>query len=130
MFLKILIPLVALLSTPHTPTEEARVELPTSRTIDLGLIDSDSIHSGSITLRNTGSAPLALTSVTTDCSCTAAGYPKTPIAPGDSAVITVKFDGRDYPPGEFVKMVRIRSNATNKLVKVFVRGRIKRPTKK
>ncbi len=130
MILKIALALMALLADPAEPAGEARVELPPARTIDLGLIDTDSIHSGSIMLRNAGTAPLSLTSVTTDCSCTAAGYPKAPIAPGDSVAITVKFDGRDYPPGDFVKMVRIRSNATNKLVKVFVRGRIKRPTKK
>lgn len=127
MLLSLLLSLTTLIAGQEG---NAVVELPPDRTINLGLIDTDSVHTGAITLRNSGTAPLSLINVTTDCSCAVAGFPKQAIAPGDSASITVKFDGRDYPPGEFVKMVRIRSNATNRLVKVFVRGKIQRPKKK
>lgn len=127
---------LAMLLAPETPQDlptqapEAHLEVPQHRTIDLGLIHPDSVSQGSIVLRNSGSAQLQIRNVTADCSCTVPSYPRQPIAPGDSATLTVKFDPRSYPPGAFIKIIRIRSNADNKLVKVFVKGKIKRPTKK
>lgn len=125
--IKLLIILMTLLVDPAAAPV---VELPADRTIDLGLIDRDSIHEGSIVLRNGGNAPLAITNVFADCSCAVPRYPREAIAPGDSAVITVRFDGRDYPPGAFLKMLKVRSNATNRLVKIFVKGTIRRPANK
>lgn len=40
---------------------------------------------------NQGNAPLLIKDVYTGCGCTLATYPRRPIVPGDSAVISVKF---------------------------------------
>lgn len=61
-------------------------------------------------LKNTGDAPLIIRRVSVTCGCTTPSYPKTPIAPGDTAVIDVAYstDGR---PGNFNKNVTVYSNA-------------------
>lgn len=65
---------------------------------------------GSFTLTNTGDAPLIIRRVSASCGCTTPDYPKTPIAPGDTAEITVAYntEGR---PGNFNKTITVYSNA-------------------
>lgn len=63
---------------------------------------------------NTGDAPLIIVDVTNGgCGCTTPSYPKEPIAPGKSGVITIHFDptGRR---GEFNREVKVRTNAGKK----------------
>lgn len=73
---------------------------------------------------NTGDEPLIIMSVNTDCGCTAAGYPKEEIAPGDTARISVRYNGRNNPTGTFIKQVRVRSNdPEHPLVRLFVKGK-------
>ncbi len=73
---------------------------------------------------NTGDEPLLIMSVNTDCGCTAAGFPKEEIAPGDTAKITVRYNGRNNPTGTFIKQVRVRSNdPEHPLVRLFVKGK-------
>ena len=73
---------------------------------------------------NTGDEPLLIMSVRTDCGCTAAGYPKEEIAPGDTARISVRYNGRNNPTGTFIKQVRVRSNdPDNPLVRLFIKGK-------
>lgn len=59
---------------------------------------------------NTGDEPLLILSARANCGCTTPTYPKTPIAPGDTAVITVGFNpsGRI---GRFEKYVAVDLNA-------------------
>lgn len=61
-------------------------------------------------LTNTGDAPLIIRRVSVTCGCTTPTYPKTPIAPGDTAVIDVAYntEGR---PGNFNKNITVYSNA-------------------
>lgn len=74
---------------------------------------------------NTGNAPLVIISVTNGgCGCTRPEYPKQPIAPGKSGVITIKFNpvGRQ---GEFNRQVQVKTNATNgKRVKLKFSGSV------
>ncbi len=44
------------------------------------------------TFKNTGEAPLIITSAQGSCGCTVPDYPKTPIAPGATGEIKVSFD--------------------------------------
>lgn len=107
----------------------ARIEFPENRTIDLGLIDGDTISSGAITFRNTGDEPLVITQVFADCNCTVPDYPRDPVEPGDSARITVRYDGRGFRHGPFLKVIKVRSNSDKPLVNLFVKGTIRRPKK-
>ncbi|WP_320816099.1 DUF1573 domain-containing protein [Flavobacterium sp.] len=60
---------------------------------------------------NTGDAPLLLTNVKSSCGCTVPEWPKTPIEPGKSDKITVKYN---MNPGPISKTITVESNAVNK----------------
>ena len=121
---------LAIMPASADSTPQAVIEFPSDRTIDLGLFNGDSIQSGSIIFRNTGDAPLTITGVGSDCNCTSPSYTRTPIEPGDSGVINITYDGRDYPHGPFLKIIKVRSNASNSRVNLFVKGTIRRPERK
>lgn len=65
---------------------------------------------------NTGDAPLVIISATASCGCTRPSYPTEPIAPGKKGKIKVTYlpEGR---PGEFVRMVKVRTNVESKAAK-------------
>lgn len=63
---------------------------------------------------NTGTEPLMITNVTTQCGCTAPkGWPRDPIAPGRSGEITLVFDSTGKF-GRVNKVATVMSNAVNK----------------
>jgi Protein of unknown function (DUF1573) len=63
---------------------------------------------------NTGSEPLIITNVTTQCGCTAPkGWPRDPVAPGERGEITLVFDSSGKF-GRVNKVASVVSNATNK----------------
>lgn len=66
---------------------------------------------------NTGTAPLIISDAKGSCGCTVPVWPKEPVAPGASAVITVKYDTKR--PGPFEKSVTVTSNAANAPTKVL-----------
>lgn len=63
-------------------------------------------------VRNEGSGPLRIESVTTSCGCTTAQLSADSIAPGQTADLTVTFDPQAHPgaTGEFVRFVYLRTN--------------------
>lgn len=70
---------------------------------------------------NTGDAPLVVLNVHTSCGCTTPDYSTAPLAPGDTAAITVKYDpaGR---PGRFNKKIQVDSNTPAKRSKLTITG--------
>ena len=90
----------------------------------LGTFRLDLIQTTDFEFVNTGDEPLLILNVNTDCGCTAAGYPKDEILPGDTAKISVRYNGRNNPTGTFRKQVRVRSNdPANPLVRLIIRGK-------
>lgn len=72
---------------------------------------------------NTGNAPLIISNCKGSCGCTVPEWPRTPIAPGESAVITVKYDSKRTGP--INKSVNVTSNAVNTPSKVLrIKGHI------
>lgn len=67
---------------------------------------------------NTGENPLVITSAKGSCGCTVPEYPKDPISPGASAVITVNFDseGRVGPANKTVTLQANTSPNTHTLI--------------
>lgn len=55
---------------------------------------------------NLGPDTIAITNVKPSCGCTSADYPRTPLAPGDTAVISYTYDS-EMRPGKFDKTVRV-----------------------
>lgn len=77
-------------------------------TVDYGNIEQDSDPLRTFTFKNNGNAPLIITGATGSCGCTVPSYPKKPIAPGETAVIEVRYDTKRV--GAFRKSVRITTN--------------------
>ena len=100
-----------------------RIEFPeTSKS--LGTFRLDLIQTTDFEFVNTGDEPLLILNVNTDCGCTAAGYPHDEIAPGDTAKISVRYNGRNNPTGTFRKQVRVRSNdPEHPMVRLFIKGK-------
>lgn len=100
-----------------------RIEFPeTSKS--LGTFRLDLIQTMDFDFVNTGDEPLLILNVNTDCGCTAAGYPRDEILPGDTAKISVRYNGRNNPTGTFRKQVRVRSNdPEHPMVRLFIKGK-------
>jgi len=72
---------------------------------------------------NTGDEPLVVTRAQASCGCTAADFPTSAIAPGDTAAITVIYNpsGR---PGQFEKQVMVYSNGTPRRSVLTITGNV------
>jgi hypothetical protein len=73
---------------------------------------------------NTGDAPLLITNVRSSCGCTVPSYPKTPIAPGKSDRIEVKYN---MATGPISKTITVETNAVNKskgIVPLRIKGNV------
>lgn len=72
---------------------------------------------------NTGTEPLILSNCQGSCGCTVPKCDPNPIIPGESSVITVKYDTKRA--GQISKTVTINSNAVNEPVKVVsIKGNV------
>ncbi|MDT0678270.1 DUF1573 domain-containing protein [Autumnicola musiva] len=60
---------------------------------------------------NTGRAPLVITNASSSCGCTVPDAPKEPIAPGETAEMTVKYNGSGN--GQVTKTVTVTANTQN-----------------
>lgn len=72
---------------------------------------------------NTGTAPLALTSVSAPCNCTKTHFSPKPLAPGKSGEITVTFSPKNMS-GEFMRSISVWTNVKtdkNKKKKVILK---------
>jgi len=124
------VPLAAVSDTvPHAADTVRNIDGPLmvfkSTTVDFGVFKKNEIQEGTFVFSNGGNEPLTLIQVFTGCGCTVTSYSRTPVMPGDSAEIKVRFDGSGRPPGRFMKIMKIRSNAVNNLVRVYVTGIVK-----
>lgn len=77
-------------------------------TVDYGTIEQNSDPLRTFSFKNTGNTPLIITGARGSCGCTVPSYPKKPIAPGETAVIEVRYDTKRVGP--FRKSVRITTN--------------------
>ena len=68
---------------------------------------------------NAGNEPLILSNVQTTCGCTASSWPREPIAPGETASITVTFNSRGKI-GVQNKVITVISNAVNQRERVMI----------
>lgn len=71
---------------------------------------------------NTGDKPLIIQQAFSSCGCTVPSFTDKPIAPGESGKVTVVFNGKNKFHGPFRKVVTVHSNATNKVVRLYLQG--------
>lgn len=94
-------------------------------THDFGAIPQSTPVSYNFVLTNTGKAPLVLSNAVGSCGCTAAEWPKEPIAPGKTGVIKVTYNAA--AAGTFDRTVTLTSNASNPSVTLHIKGDVKVP---
>ena len=76
---------------------------------DFGNIVQGTPQETVFTFTNTGDAPLIITDARSSCGCTVPQYPKnTPIAPGDTGELVVKFNGSGK--NQVTKTVTVTAN--------------------
>lgn len=64
-------------------------------TRSFGFVKEGTIAEFQYTFKNTGTEPVLITEIKVGCPCTTFDYPKTPVLPGQSGVIKVKFDTKN-----------------------------------
>jgi hypothetical protein len=91
-------------NTAGTPVFEFEEEV-----FDFGEIEEGTVAKHNFVFKNTGDAPLIITSANGSCGCTVPNPPKEPIAPGATAEIKVSFNSNGRS-GNQQKTVTINAN--------------------
>lgn len=92
------------------PQNGPKIEF-SKETHDYGEVKYGGNGTCTFTFTNTGTEPLIISNARGSCGCTVPEWPKQPIAPGEKAVITVRYDTKRSGP--INKSVTIQSNAVN-----------------
>ena len=100
----------------------AKIEF-TSDTVDYGEIDKGSDGVRVFEFKNTGTAPLIISKVSSSCGCTIPKKPEGPIMPGESGEIQVKYDTNR--PGPIRKAITVLSNADTPTKILKIKGTVK-----
>ena len=72
-------------------------------------------------LVNDGTSPLTILSARATCGCTTPEYSRKPIAPGDTAYISVAYDP-SMRPGRFSKQIVVETNGTPSKARLEIKG--------
>ena len=76
--------------------------------------------------KNTGNAPLVVTSVKSSCGCTVPKKPEAPVLPGETGEIEVKYDTKRVNP--IRKTITVTSNAETPTVALKIKGNVIDPS--
>ncbi|MDR1981025.1 MAG: DUF1573 domain-containing protein [Tannerellaceae bacterium] len=94
------------------------------QTYDFGVVqENEGVVSHVFHITNTGTDPLVITRITTSCGCTQPEWTKTPIEPGMTGEITIRYNPKGRP-GPFHKQVSVFSNAKNGSLTLYVQGAV------
>ncbi len=80
--------------------------------IDFGKLTEGEIATCSFKFKNVGKSDLIISSVTANCGCTVADYPREPIAPGKEGQITVRYDSEGSAGIRIQKQVSVLANTS------------------
>ena len=125
---KAIFSLVLVLAAAFTVSAQNEVVTGPAIQLDKEVHDYGDINKGDdtnceFTVTNTGSEPLIIQKCKGSCGCTVPKCDTTPIAPGQTSVIKVKYDNTRVGP--INKSVTITSNASNEPTKVVrIKGHI------
>jgi hypothetical protein len=90
--------------------------------IDYGKIQQKADGERTFTFTNTGKSPIVISKVNTSCGCTVPAYSKTPIMPGETSEIKVKYATDRI--GVFKKSITVISNASESNKTLFIKGEV------
>ena len=115
--------------TPEPVEEEVKPEGPlpsfefTEETHDFGTIKEGEVAEHVFKFKNTGEAPLIISSATASCGCTVPVWPKEPIAVGEEGEIQVRFNSKGKP-GIQNKTVTITANTYPKINRLRIKANV------
>ena len=95
---------------------------PSAISIDLGKVEWKKPTQIKYTITNSGNAPLVLSDVEPDCSCTVADWTQSPIAPGESGQINLTFEAETL--GHFQKSVAVWTNSEPHIAYLSFKGQV------
>ncbi len=72
--------------------------------------------------KNTGTGVLVIYQAIASCGCTSPTFPKEPIKPGATGEIKVTYNGTGKHPGKFEKVIILRTNTKDEIVRLRVKG--------
>lgn len=88
--------------------------------IDYGTINQNDNGERTFTFTNTGNEPIVITNVKTSCGCTVPSYSKTPVLPGETGEINIKYATSRI--GVFKKTITVMSNASESTKILSIKG--------
>jgi hypothetical protein len=114
----------------HPPANEAPAITGPTTTLrfaesshNFGTIKQDTKNTHKFKFTNTGSQPLIIENATGSCGCTVPEYPKEPIAPGATGVITVEYSpGKQQ--GQNTKTVTITANTEPRTTQLTISANV------
>ncbi|MBR4553199.1 MAG: DUF1573 domain-containing protein [Bacteroidaceae bacterium] len=106
-----------------TLTASAQAEIKFDKTShNFGTFAETTPQTVTFTFTNTGDKPLIIQQVFTSCGCTAYDYTKTEIKPGEKGIVTATYNGKGQATGSVKKVITVRSNASNSIVRLYIEG--------
>ena len=103
---------IAFFSLTLLHSQEKKPEISFEKTvIDYGTVNKGDNGVREFVFRNSGNAPLIISSVKSTCGCTIPKKPEKPILPGESEKIQVKYDTKRV--GFIRKSITVTSNAAS-----------------
>ena len=91
---------------------------------DFGTIEEGVQATVTFTFKNTGNAPLTLSSVKASCGCTTPKWTKEPIAPGEEGTVTAIYNSKGRP-GNFTKTITVNHNGEGGTEHLTITGVVK-----
>jgi hypothetical protein len=113
----------------QTPTQPAVPAGPTTTmtfaetTYDFGTVTEGEMVTHTYNFTNTGDEPLILSDAKGSCGCTVPRWPREPIAPGQSAEITVEFNSK-AKKGKRNQKVTITANTNPPQTFIYLTGTV------
>ena len=105
----------------YAQEKTAKIEFETT-VIDYGTIEKGADGVRVFKFKNTGNAPLVVTSVKSSCGCTVPKKPEAPVLPGETGEIEVKYDTKRVNP--IRKTITVTSNAETPTVALKIKGNV------
>ncbi len=109
----------------YAQEKTAKIEFETT-VIDYGTIEKGADGVRVFKFKNTGNAPLVVTSVKSSCGCTVPKKPEAPVLPGETGEIEVKYDTKRVNP--IRKTITVTSNAETPTVALKIKGNVIDPS--
>lgn len=109
----------------YAQKKTAKIEFETT-VIDYGTIEKGADGVRVFKFKNTGNAPLVVTSVKSSCGCTVPKKPESPVLPGETGEIEVKYDTKRVNP--IRKTITVTSNAETPTVALKIKGNVIDPS--